>query len=59
MAGTKPKKKIVYKVDATKRKRFPAPMFKKVYEVNQEEAKKFLKRNGRLPNHVYAVEVEQ
>lgn len=53
-------KRIIYKVDAEKRKRFQEPLFKKVitYEVDQAEAEKFLKRNGRLPEHVYAVEVD-
>lgn len=50
-------KKKKYRIDMTKRKRFQAPLFRKVttYEVNPEEVEKYYKRNGRLPEHVYEV----
>jgi len=51
-------KKKKYWVDQKKRKRFQAPLFRKVitYEVDTKEAEKFLKKNRRLPDHVYLVE---
>lgn len=54
MAAPKPK----YRVDTTKRKRFRAPMFKKVitYIINDAEVDKFIKVNKRLPDHVYRIE---
>lgn len=53
------KKKIKYRVDEKKRKRFPAPMFTVKHVVNAEEVEKFYKRNGRLPEHVYPVEADK
>ena len=52
----RPRKK--YMVDEENRKRFPEPLFTTVvtHEVNSEEVEKFLKRNKRLPDHVYLVE---
>ena len=47
-----------YEVDESKRKRFPSPMFKRTYVVDEVEVEKFLKRNGRLPSHVHAVAAE-
>jgi len=46
-----------YRVDESKRKRFPPPLFITTvkHEVNEVEVEKFLKRNGRLPDHVYRV----
>ena len=48
---TKPK----YRIDTEKRKRFPAPLFKKQYVIDEVELAKFVKRNKRLPEHVYEV----
>lgn len=59
-------RKVTYRVDTTKRKRFHAPIFKEVrrvvsYEVvvDDAEVEKFLKKHGRLPRHVYPVEVKE
>ena len=48
-------KKPKYRVDVSKRKRFPEPLFEKTYIVNEAEVEKFVKRNKRLPEHVYEV----
>ncbi len=48
-------KKPKYRVDVSKRKRFPEPLFTKTYIVNEAEVAKFVKRNKRLPEHVYEV----
>ncbi len=52
-------KKVKYRVDEKKRKRFPAPMFTVKYIVNAEEVEKYRKRHRRLPNHVYEVKEAQ
>ena len=49
-------KKPKYRVDWAKRKRFPKPLFKKMYVIDEVELAKFVKRKKRLPEHVYEVE---
>lgn len=44
-----------YWVDQEKRKRFPKKLFKKVYVPVEAEMEAFIKRNKRLPEHVYEV----